>query len=96
VGAVDISKVLRLSMPSMSRSYLLSFTGALHSKLERISVNLDIWASVRIVMVALSDDSRGGSISAFAKIHEKSRISSVIPGLREPRAHNRITFYEGR
>jgi hypothetical protein len=74
VGADDISKVLRLSMPSTSRSYLLSFTGALNSKLERISVDLNIWASVRIGMAALSHDSRGGPISEFTKIHEKSRV----------------------
>jgi hypothetical protein len=60
VGAVDISKVLRLSMPSTSRSYLLSFMTAVHSKLVQLLVDLDSWASVRIVMVALSHDSRGG------------------------------------
>jgi hypothetical protein len=75
MGAVDISKVLRLSMLSTSRSYLLSFTGAFESKLEQISVHLDIWASMRVVMVVLSRYSRGRPISDFAKIHKKFRIS---------------------
>jgi hypothetical protein len=34
MGAVDVTKVLRLSISSTSRSYLLPFTGALHCKLE--------------------------------------------------------------
>jgi hypothetical protein len=44
VGAVDISKTLRLSIASTSRSYLLSFTGAFDSELVRISFDFDIWS----------------------------------------------------
>jgi hypothetical protein len=34
MGAVDVTKVLRLSVSSTSRSYLLLFTGAFDSKHE--------------------------------------------------------------
>jgi hypothetical protein len=88
VGAIDISKILRLSMPSMNMSSLLSFTGSFGSKLVRISVDMDICTSIRIVMVASSHDSRDGLISEFAKIHEKRSI----PRWTEDRRNQGLTI----